>query len=90
MDINSTTTPIKSSQNLFKKYKKMFIYGVVAFLITAMLITGPILMQEFNGKNGSHHTNLVACWFGAIMIAMPIIFLSVMCFILIFKKKKNK
>jgi hypothetical protein len=55
-----------------------------------MLIVGPILMQEFNGKIGSSHDNQIVCWIGAIFVGIPIFLLSAMCLFLIFKKNKSK
>jgi hypothetical protein len=43
------------------KKNKLIICIVVSVIATIMLIVGPILMQEFNGKIGSSHDNQIVC-----------------------------
>ncbi|MDR0985519.1 MAG: hypothetical protein LBL60_01065 [Mycoplasmataceae bacterium] len=71
------------------RLKLILIICVCSIIIIGLIVTGPILMQTFQ-VGSSNHANAALCWVGGIMIAIPIILLTIVCLILILKNLKKK
>jgi hypothetical protein len=51
---NQVNVPIKR-----RSYLKLILYIVISVIATAMIVCGPILMQQYNGEGSNPRNNFV-------------------------------